>query len=43
VDGEPRMIGGGYGRWREDDLDATFAWINKMYEQRHPELIWLNV
>ena len=24
------------------DLDGTFAWLDKMYEEHHPELIWMN-
>ena len=24
------------------DLDGTFAWMDKMYEEHHPELIWMN-
>jgi TolB-like protein/class 3 adenylate cyclase/tetratricopeptide (TPR) repeat protein len=24
------------------DLDNTFAWLNKLYEERNPELIWMN-
>ena len=25
------------------DLDGTFAWLDKMYEERPPWLIWMNV
>jgi len=25
------------------DLDGTFTWLDKMYEERNPELIWMNV
>ena len=24
------------------DLDGTFAWLDKVYEEHHPELIWMN-
>ena len=24
------------------DLDSTFAWLDKMYEERSPVLIWMN-
>jgi tetratricopeptide (TPR) repeat protein len=24
------------------DLDGTFGWFDKMYEEHHPELIWMN-
>jgi hypothetical protein len=24
------------------DLDGTFAWLDKMYEERSPVLIWMN-
>ena len=24
------------------DVDGTFAWLDKMYEEHHPELIWMN-
>jgi tetratricopeptide (TPR) repeat protein len=24
------------------DLDGTFAWLDKMYEEHNPELIWMN-
>jgi TolB-like protein/Flp pilus assembly protein TadD len=24
------------------DLDGTFAWLEEMYEEHHPELIWMN-
>jgi tetratricopeptide (TPR) repeat protein len=25
------------------DRDGTFAWLDKLYEERNPELIWMNV
>ena len=25
------------------DLDGAFAWLDKMYEERHPWLIFMNV
>jgi hypothetical protein len=24
------------------DLDGTFAWLDKTYEERSPQLIWMN-
>jgi hypothetical protein len=25
-----------------DDLDGTFAWLDKTYEERNPELLFMN-
>jgi TolB-like protein/Tfp pilus assembly protein PilF len=32
-----------WGHMAVGDLDSTFAWLDKMYEERNPELIWMNV
>ena len=24
------------------DLDSTFAWLERLYEERNPELTWMN-
>jgi hypothetical protein len=30
------------GHMAVGDLDGTFAWLEKTYEEHHPELIWMN-